>query len=86
MEKHRNERAVLNVSDAILSAYIKARQKHAPMRGPHEGYAIIKEEFDELWEEIRKWQPDDENKDAMRKEALHTGAMVLAFLIEVVGE
>lgn len=80
---------------AIAGAYRKARIKHAPMRGPHEGYAIILEEFDELWDEIKKWQPKPidefgpngiayrENMTAMRKETLHVAAMALAFLIEV---
>lgn len=68
----------------ILEAYRKARAKHKPMRGPHEGYAIMLEEFDELWEEVRKWQPNQtpEARAALRKEALHVAAMSLAFLLE----
>jgi hypothetical protein len=85
--------------NAIGESYIKARKKHAPMRGPHEGYAILLEEVDELWDEVKAWQPpafpkseDDvpayndkraENMAAMRKEALHVAAMALAFLLEV---
>jgi NTP pyrophosphatase (non-canonical NTP hydrolase) len=67
----------------IAASYTKARAKHAPMRGPHEGYAILLEEVDELWDEIKKWQPDAPNREAMRKEALHVAAMALAFLLEV---
>ena len=91
-----------NVLIEIVLAYSKARQKHAPMHSPHEGYAIIKEEFDELWQEVRKWQPfpvqtsnaltEEEIREVevwasnmanLRKEALHTAAMCLAFLLEV---
>ena len=88
----------------IGASYVKARQKHAPMRGPHEGYAILLEEVDELWDEVKRWQPApdavigegethesraarwaayEENKAALRKEALHVAAMALAFLLEV---
>lgn len=68
----------------IVAAYEKARLKHAPMRGPHEGYAVLLEEVDELWDEVKRWQPSDKSGDfdAMRKEVLHVAAMALAFMIE----
>lgn len=78
-------------SDAV-SAVMKARVKHGQMRSPHEGYAILLEEVDELWDEVRRWQPDiayrhvedcAAARQAMRKEALHVAAMALAFLAEV---
>ena len=41
----------------VEHAYLRARLKHKPMQSPHEGYAILLEEVDELWQEIKKWQP-----------------------------
>lgn len=78
----------------IQTSYEKARKKHNPMRGPHEGYAVLLEEVDELWDEVKRWQPRPgpgpldtqiyrENAMNMRKEALHVAAMALAFLLEV---
>lgn len=32
----------------------KARQTHAPMNGHHEGYAVMLEEMDELWEVCKR--------------------------------
>lgn len=58
----------------------RARTAHGPMRSTHEGYAVLLEEVDELWEEVRKKHPD---KAAMRKEAIQIGAMALAFALEV---
>ena len=69
--------------NAIAASYAKARTKHAPMRGPHEGYAILLEEVDELWDEVKRWQPGEYDLVDMRKEALHVAAMALAFLMEV---
>jgi hypothetical protein len=71
-----NHKAAL-VTHEVLSAYIRARQKHAPMHGPHEGYAIILEELDELWSEVKSWQPkpikydfvDDVHEAAMARDA-----------------
>ncbi len=67
----------------IGASYAKARAKHAPMHSAHEGYAILSEEVDELWDEVKAWQPGFANRAEMRKEALHVAAMALAFIIEV---
>lgn len=69
----------------ILQNYVKAREKHLPMKSPHEGIAILAEEGRELWDEVCAWQPDFANRDAMRKEAYHVAAMALAFILEVTG-
>lgn len=66
----------------IVDSYKKARAKHAPMRGPHEGYAILLEEVDELWDEVKAWRPDNFDNTALKKEAMHVAAMSLAFLLE----
>jgi hypothetical protein len=39
-----------NVLAEVERELAKARQTHAPMNGHHEGYAVILEELDELWE------------------------------------
>lgn len=57
----------------------KAVAKFKPFNSPHEGYAIIKEELDELWEEVRK-QYDARTKDRMRKEAMQVAAMAIRFM------
>lgn len=35
----------------------QARQKHAPIHSHHEAYGVIKEEFDEYWEEVKRQEP-----------------------------
>jgi len=66
-------------TDEVILSYLKAAHKHAPMRGPHEGYAVTLEELDELWSEIKA----DDRSGNMRKEATHVAAMALRFLIDV---
>lgn len=58
----------------------KAERKHAPMRGEHEGWAVIYEELDELWDEVKR---ETINPAALRKEAFHTAAMALRFVKDV---
>jgi hypothetical protein len=73
----------------------KARQTHAPMNSHHEGYAVILEELDELWEickmNTHKFDIGDTDKEnlrrrkreAMRKEALQVAAMAVRFIQDV---
>lgn len=61
----------------------KAIAKHAPFNTAHEGWAVIFEELDELWDEVRAWQPTDHRVTEMRKEALHVAAMALRFVKDV---
>jgi NTP pyrophosphatase (non-canonical NTP hydrolase) len=58
----------------------RATKKHGAMASAHEGYAVIKEELDELWEQIKKQQRDEES---IRKEAVQVAAMALRFVIDV---
>ena len=37
----------------ILAEYRKAREKHSPMKSAHEGYAVLLEEVDEMWDAIK---------------------------------
>ena len=55
---------------------------HGPMHSAHEGYAVILEELDELWEEV-KGHRSPENLAAMRSEAVQVAAMAIAFVVEV---
>jgi hypothetical protein len=74
--------AVNAVAFDVRDEYLRARAKHAPMRGQHEGYAVILEELDELWDEVKKRSFD---KALARKEAIQVAAMAMAFVIEVCG-
>lgn len=68
----------MNILDELAQSLDKARVKHNNMHNSHEAYAIIKEEFDEVWEEIRKLQYDStDNTAQLRKELLHTAAMCI---------
>lgn len=57
----------------------RARTKHPlPMRSTHEGYGVIAEEFDEMWDDIKK----DDTQGAL-KECVQVGAMCLRYLIDM---
>jgi len=65
-----------------MHEFYKAREKFAPFNSAHEGYAVIKEELDELWDEIKK-KSEQRSPATMRGEAIQIGAMALAFIIDL---
>ena len=70
----------LALGEEAASELVRASLKHGPMHGAHEGYAVILEELDELWDEVKRQKPD---KGAMRKEAVQVAAMALRFIRDV---
>ena len=77
------QRQYASLANHVYQELLRARKMHAPMRGPHEGYAVLLEEVDELWSEVKAKTFD---KAAARKEALQVAAMALAFAVEVCDE
>ncbi len=68
--------------NAVLRELARARKKFPAMASSHEGFAILKEEVDELWDDVRG--PDDSGRSArMRAEAVQVAAMALRFIEDV---
>lgn len=73
-----------SIAMEALAELGKARQRFGPMASAHEGYAILLEEVDELWEEVRGNKRDiTVYKQALRAEAIQIAAMAIAFIGEV---
>jgi hypothetical protein len=71
------------LKEATAAALIEARlacSKWKPFNSPHEGYAVILEELDELWNEVKKKAP---SKDRLRLEARQIAAMTIRFAAEL---
>ncbi len=79
MTKQRREGLFQLALASTQLEYEKARQSHQPYNSRHEGYAVIKEELDELWDEIKKKNPD---KHKLRDEAIQVASTALAFVTE----
>ena len=58
----------------------RAIEIHGTFQSPHEGYAVILEELDELWDVVKKVKRRDDRPLGLTKEAIQVGAMALKFL------
>jgi len=68
-----------SVQQDVIEELKRAQEKWPAMRSPHEGYSIILEEVDELWEAIKINQKTPTN---MYNEAKQVAAMAIRFMMD----
>lgn len=61
----------------IMCEFLVAQERYCSFGNTHEGYAVLKEEVDEMWDAIKK----RDTAGAM-DEAVQVGAMALRFLFD----
>jgi len=69
--------------DDIKKELNDARMAFPNFHSYHEGYAVLKEEVDELWDAIKT---KDFDPDQIKKEAIQVAAMALRFLTDCCDE
>lgn len=75
--QHMAAQAASDISDELFTA----KEKYpANFNSLHEGYAVLKEEVDELWDEIKKKHP---NKADVYNEAKQVAAMAIRIMVEL---
>ena len=62
----------------VVEELENATRKHGAMKSGHEAYAVILEELDEFWHEIKHG-----TKDKARKEAVQVAAMAIRYLVDL---
>lgn len=63
---------------AVLAELARAQESFGPFASAHEGYAVLLEEVDELWHEVKHG-----TTERQREEAVQVAAMALRFLVDV---
>ena len=74
------------ILDEINDELDAAIRTFPPFNSAHEGYAVIAEELDELWQEVMANKGGTRlaiNRDVMRREAIQVAAMAVRFIIDV---
>lgn len=72
--------AAAMVLNEVFAEIKRAIKGHGPMRGPHEGYAVILEELDELWAEVKA---DRGMQKSARAEAIQVAAMAVRYALDI---
>ncbi len=70
--------AAEDIAEDIAEEARRAREKFAPFNSSHEGYAVIAEELDELWDDVKA-----NDIPHSIKEAVQVGAMALRYIADM---
>lgn len=70
------------VTQLVLMELLRAQRLHPPMASNHEARAVIEEEFDEWWAEVKAIKSSHGESTELTKEGCHLAAMTLRFLVE----
>lgn len=87
-EKRRFSKLINDLDDAAMEAVdeaFSAAQKWPPFNSAHEGFSVMHEEFDELWDHVKVNQ---KKRDlvAMKAEAVQVAAMAMRFIVDICNE
>lgn len=66
----------------VREEFDRAARLWGSMQSAHEGYAIILEELDELWEMVQQSQKGKVTREEMRAEACQVAAMAVRFMVD----
>jgi len=70
----------------IENEYLSATKKFGNFHNAHEGYAVLLEEVDELWEGVKLKQTNTGREAHLVYEAIHVAAMALRFIMDCCGD
>ena len=67
----------------IKKELLSTTKKYGKFNSSHEGYAVILEEVDELWDEVKKKQKQY-NLENQKKECIQIAAMAIRYIIDII--
>ena len=72
------------IIQGVLDEFREASSNFPKFNSAHEGYAVLQEEVDELWEAVKLNQKrHPERGELIQKEAIQVAAMAIRFLHDV---
>jgi len=80
LPEHQRIIAIDLVLARVRHEIIRAIKKHGPMTSPHEGYAVLLEEVDELWDHVKR---DTAYSPEAMKEAIQVAAMGVRYVADL---
>ena len=80
-------KTVQEVAEEIVAEASRASALFPPMNSPHEAAAVIREEFDEYWDEVKKHntsKPDRDTRPRQRDELIQLAAMCIRAITDTI--
>jgi hypothetical protein len=74
----------LKIAYQVVQELRSATRHFRPFNSAHEGYSVILEECDELWDVIKLAKRDTLSLSSMREEAIQVAAMAIRFVRDVI--
>jgi hypothetical protein len=74
---------MIHFQDIVQNELALAREKYRPMASAHEGWAVLREKVDELWDEVKK-KPSARNQGAIYAELVQVAAMAQRMAEDIV--
>ena len=81
MIKSRTTLSTEYILSAVANELETAVKRYGPMTSPHEAYAVIQEEVDEYWDEVKQ-KPNLRDKERMKKELIQVAAMAMRAIMD----
>jgi len=76
---------IRSIAFECTAEVMMAKEKWPTFNSAHEGFAVLKEEVDELWDHVKTNQKR-RDIEAMRKECIQVAAMAMRFALEICNE
>ena len=71
------------ISEAMENEMVRASEKFGKFHNAHEGFAVLKEEVDELWDAVKLNQKRPERNKKLLEECIQVGAMAMRFIYDL---
>jgi hypothetical protein len=77
---------VVGIADEIVKEVLRAASLHAPMHSPHEADSVIREEYEEFWDEVKAFNlpKGRDTRPAMRAELIQLAAMAIRAISDII--
>lgn len=78
-----NDERLRGILATVKAEVRRAANNHAALHSSHEGYSVILEEVDELWDEVRRKRAN-RSLQRMREECIQIAATAVRFIHDLI--
>jgi hypothetical protein len=80
------EDKIWGIAQEVAEEVIRAATLHAPMNSPHEAESVIREEFEEYWDEVKAFNipKNRDTRPRQREELIQLAAMAVRAVLDTI--